>query len=86
LLLDVGVFAPVEAAAEDAFDDEVVGGGGGADADADVDLPVGRDVEVGDGEELLLLIVDGAGTGDVAVVGVVLEAGADDGGEVVADF
>ena len=41
---------------------------------------LGRDVEVGDGEELLLLVVDGAGAGDVAVVGVVLEAGADDWG------
>src|ERR1700677_1516690 len=86
LLLDVGVFAPAEAAAEDAFDDEVVGGGGGADADADVDLPIGGDVEIGDGEELLLLVVDGAGGGDAAIVGVVLKAGADDGGEVVTDF
>ncbi len=51
------VAAPVEAAPEDSFDDEVVGGGGDTDADAEVDLPLGRDVEVSDGEELVLLIV-----------------------------
>ena len=39
--VDGGVPAPVESAAEDAFDDEVVGGGGGADADAEIDFPYG---------------------------------------------
>ena len=53
--------APVEAAAEDALDDEVVGRRGGAYAYADVDLPLRRDVEVGDGEDLLLLVVQLAG-------------------------
>src|SRR5471030_1098445 len=83
---DWRVFAPVEAAAEDSFDDEVVGCGGWADADADVDLPLGRDIEVSDGEDLLLLIVQGIKGAEAAVVRIVLEAAADDGREVVANF
>jgi hypothetical protein len=50
--------APVETAAENAFDDEVVGGAGCAHSDAKIDLPCGRDVEVGNGEELMLLILE----------------------------
>ncbi len=55
------------------FDDPVVGGGGGADAYAEVEFPIGRDVEVDGGEELLLLVVEAGDVADVAVVGVVLE-------------
>jgi len=40
-LFDYGMLIPVEAAAEDSFDDEMVSGSGGADADAEVDLPLG---------------------------------------------
>ena len=48
------------------FDDEVIGSGGGSDAD--VDLPGWRDVEVGDREELLLLIMQGVNGSEAAVV------------------
>src|ERR1035438_1865228 len=78
--------SPIEAAADDAFYDPVIGGGGGAYADAEVDLPVGREVQIDGGEELLLLIVETGNVGDAAVVGVVLEAAGDLLGEVVADF
>src|ERR1700744_5509323 len=53
-----GVMAPVEAAAENALDDQVVGCRGWPNAYADVDLPFGRDVQVGDGEDLLLLLAE----------------------------
>src|ERR1700723_3338535 len=84
--IDGGVPAPVEAAAENQFDDEVIGRGGGADADTEVDLPHRRDIEVGDDEELLLLVVHG---GDVAygvIIGVILDPTADYRGEIVADL
>src|ERR1700723_2344241 len=84
--IDGGVSAPVEAAAENQFDDEVIGRGGGADADTEVDLPERRDIEVGDDEELLLLVVHG---GDVAygvIIGVILDPTADYRGEIVADL
>ena len=77
---------PVEAAADDSFDDEVIGGGGRADAYAEVDLPLWRNVEIGDGEDLLLLISECVGGGDATVVSVVLDAAADLAGEVEADF
>ena len=80
------LLAPGEAAADDAFDDEVVGGCCGTEADAEVDLPPGRDVEVGDDEELLLLVVEGVEAADASVVGVVFEASVDFFGEVVADL
>jgi len=38
-LVDRGASAPVEAATEDGFDDQMIGGGGGANADADIDFP-----------------------------------------------
>ena len=56
-------FVPVEAVADDGFDDPAVGGGGGADADAEVDFPGGGEVEVDGGEDLLLLVVEGGGAG-----------------------
>src|SRR5665213_3615176 len=67
--------APVPAIADDALDDEVVRSRRRAEADAEVDLPFGRDVQVGDGEDLLLLVMQAGGRGKAAVVGVVLEAG-----------
>jgi len=80
------VFAPGDVAAENAFDDEVVGAAGDVDADAEVDLPLLGDVEVRGEEELLLLVVDGVGREDAAGGAVVLEARLDLPGEVVADF
>ena len=67
-LVDRRVPAPVEAAAEDGFHDQVVGRRGGADADADVDLPDGRYIEVSDEEDLLLL-ADAQTSGGLLVAG-----------------
>jgi hypothetical protein len=61
------VSAPVEAAAEDGFHDQVVGCRGGTNADADVDLPNGGHIEIGDDEDLLLLVVHRRDIADRAV-------------------
>src|SRR5580692_8224248 len=84
--VDRGMSAPVETAAENGFEDQVVGRRGGADPDADVDLPKGRHVKVGDDEELLLLGVHRRNIADCAVVGVPLDAAAHDTAKIVADF
>ena len=49
---------PVEASPEDFFYDQVVGSGGKTSADAKIDLPLRRDVQVGHGKHLLLVVVD----------------------------
>src|SRR6202007_2818468 len=51
-------FLPVEVAAEDGFDDPAIGAGSRTYAYSDVDFPFGRDIEVGDYKDLLLLIVE----------------------------
>jgi len=76
---------PVKAAAEDAFDDPVIGGCGCAHTDAEVDLPPGTDIEIDAGKYLLLLLVERVGVAQVAVVGVVLDGAVDLFGEVKAD-
>ena len=81
-----GWLDPGKVPSQDAFDDPVVGGGGGANAYANVDLPLGRDVEIADEKNLLLLIMKRCDAGDAAVVGVVFDAAANDLVEVVADF
>jgi hypothetical protein len=57
LSVDRGMTTPIESAAQDAFDYEVVGRAGEPDTDADIDFPQWRDVQVGNGEDLLLLVV-----------------------------
>ena len=69
-----------------AFYDEVVCGSGNADSDAEVNLPGWGDVEVGDGEELVLLIVERGAVKDGTGGTVEFDAGFDLPGEVVADF
>ena len=83
-LFDRRMFAPVETPAEDAFDDQVVGGSGSADTNAEVDLPFRRDVKIGDGEDLLLLVVEWIERPEASVVGIVFDAAADLSCEVVA--
>src|SRR6202453_548689 len=78
--------APVESATENGFENKMVGGRCRADAHADIDFPQGRYVEIGNQEDLLLLIVDGRDVADRAVVGIPLDTAADDAGEVVTDF
>src|ERR1700691_2822372 len=78
--------AQVETAAEYAFDDQVIGGGRGTDTYADVDFPYGRHVQIGHGEDHLLLIVSRVKVPERSVIGVVLDAAAHDAGKVVADL
>ncbi len=47
---------PGEAAADNAFDDEVIGGSGGAYADTEIELPLRAEVDI-DGRKKLLLLV-----------------------------
>src|ERR1035441_9059158 len=77
-----GLSAPIESAAENRFDDEVVGGAGGADADPEIDFPYRRDVEIGDEKELMLLVMRRGEATQGSIICVVLEAGADDSREV----
>ena len=50
-------FFPVKVAAQDGFDDQMIGGGGGAYTYSDVDFPLGRNVQIRHCEDLLLLIM-----------------------------
>lgn len=52
----------------------MVSASGGAPARADINFPLGRDEEIHDGEDLLLLIVEGDEIAELAVVSVVLDA------------
>ena len=65
--------APVESAAENTFVDQVLGSRSGADAHPEIDLPERGDVEVGDGEDLLLLVMGRGEGAEATVVGVVFE-------------
>src|SRR6266702_3145161 len=78
--------APVKAATDDAFDDEVVGGGSGADAEAEIELPFGRDVEIDRSKKLLLLLPCGIELGGGTKGTVILQSACDLFREVVAEF
>jgi hypothetical protein len=47
---------PGKSAADDALDDQVIGGARRSDADSEVELPLRTEIDVDAGEELLLLI------------------------------
>ena len=70
-------FLPIEVAAENGFDDPVVGAGCRAYAYSDVDFPLRRDVEVGDYEYLLLLVMERIEGAQSAVVCVVFDTATD---------
>src|SRR5271156_1674187 len=80
------MLSPIEAPAEDTFHNQVVGTSGRADTNTDIDLPLGRNVEIGYGEDLLLLIVKRVEGADAAIICVVFQPAADDRGEVITDF
>jgi hypothetical protein len=65
---------PVKVASQDAFYDEMVGSRGSAPADTRIDFPLGIDEEIGDREDLLLLIVEGDKIPPLAVVRIILNA------------
>src|ERR1700739_2376109 len=52
-----------EAVTQDHFDQQVIGARGGADADAEVELPLGREVQIESGDDLLLLVAQGVKSG-----------------------
>ncbi len=60
-------------AAENGFDDPVVSAGCRTYAYSDVNLPLRRDVEVGDCEDLLLLVMERIEGAQAAVVCVVFD-------------
>ena len=64
----------------------MVGGRGGSNAHAYINLPHRRHVEIGDEEELLLLLVHRRNVADGAIVRIPLDASAHDPREVVADL
>ncbi len=76
----------VETAAEDHFDEQVVGAMRSADAYAEIELPIGVEIEIDARDELLLLLTDGIEACDGSVRRIVFEAARDFFGEVVADF
>jgi hypothetical protein len=85
-LVQQGGLLPVEVAAENGFDDPVVGAGCRAYTHSDVDFPFGRDIEVGHYEDLLLLVMERIECTQAAVVCVVFDAAADLPVKVVAEF
>src|SRR5271165_1289817 len=80
------MFPPIEAPSEDSFHNQVVSGGGRTDTNPDINLPLGRNVEIGDCKDLLLLIVKVVEGADAAVVCVILDAAADGSGQVITEF
>src|SRR5258708_39683235 len=75
--------SPGKPSADDALDDQVVGGSGYAHADAKVDLPLGRDVQIDRRNNLLLLLRDRIEAGHRAQRAVILQAAADHLREIV---
>src|SRR6267142_5643967 len=69
--------SPAKSSADDALDDQVVGGPGHADADAKVDLPLGRNVKIDRRDNLLLLLRARIEAGHRAERAVILQAAAD---------
>src|SRR6266540_1420078 len=78
--------APVESVADDHLDDQAVGGGCEPDSHAGIELPLGPEVQVDDGEDLVLLLPESVESADWTKPGIVLEARADPGGEGVTDL
>ena len=63
---------PIEAAADDTFHDQVIGGTGDANAHAEVEFPLRSEIYVNRGEELLLLLAQGIESGERSSVGLKL--------------
>ena len=78
--------SPREAAADDALHDEMIGGGCQSPANAKIELPLGRDVEIDRGKELVLLLADGIELGRGSGISVILDAARNLACQVVADF
>ena len=77
---------PREAAADDALDDQMVGGASCADAHAEIELPLRGQIEVDAREELLLLIAQRIESGERTVCSIVFQAAGNFLREVVADL
>ena len=77
---------PVEVAAQDGFDDQMICGSGGANAYSDVDLPLGRNVQVRHRKDLLLLIVQRIKGTQPPVVRVVFDTTTDLAAEIITSL
>ena len=69
--------AQLEPVAYDELDDQVIGAAREAETDSEVDLPIRREVQVENGEYLVLLVVPGVEPPDRAQGAVVLGADGD---------
>src|SRR5881296_2811733 len=63
---------PVESVAEDHLDDQAVGGGREPDPHTGIELPLGPEVQVDHGEDLVLLLPEPVESGDRTKPGIVL--------------
>src|SRR5437868_12000094 len=77
---------PGEAAADNSFDDEMVGGARGSHAHTEVKLPFGREVEVNGREELLLLVAQWIEAGERTVGAVIFQPATNDLGVATGKF
>ena len=80
------LFSEGEAAADDHFHNQVIRGSGDTNSDAEVELPVGREVEVNRGKELLLLIPHRIEARDWTERSIIFQASINALREVEADF
>ena len=76
----------IKAAAEDHFDKHVVCAVGCADADAEIKFPIGVEIKINAGNELLFLLTQRIEARDESIRGIVFEAACNFLGEVVAHF
>ena len=76
----------VEAVAENHFSNEMVRGPGDTHAHTEIDFPLGREIEVDGGKELVLLEGDRIKVGGGPDRAVILKAAGDFLGEIVAEF
>ena len=65
------------------LDDEVVCTCGLSDSYSDVDLPLGRSIQVGDNEDLLLLVMQCVERAEASIVGIVFDPAAHYAREVI---
>src|SRR5579875_1055411 len=77
---------PGEASANNSLNDEVIRGCRRSDAGAEVDLPLGRNIQVGNEEDLLLLKVERVGRGDSSVTSIIFGPDTDGTVQVVPDL
>src|SRR5271156_2807410 len=77
---------PVKAAGEVCLPDPVVCTGSYSDTHTKIHLPIGREVQINRGKELLLLVMKRGNIAHISIIGVVFESAGDVSGDGVADL